>query len=133
MKVTTASLLLAALTLAACDSKTATTGETATSGATAEAIGAPATDPAAAKTSGTQATATAKTVAVITATGRGRRTVAEIRSRTVPPAAVIRARTSTRAASSAAVRPRSSRVRTISDASSAVSLLIRSGRPGQRS
>ncbi len=57
MKVITASLLLAALSLAACDSKTATTGETATSTATAAAITPPATDPAAAKTSGTLATA----------------------------------------------------------------------------
>ncbi len=57
MKVTTASLLLAALSLAACDSKTATTGETATSSATVSAIAPPATDPAAAETSGTQATA----------------------------------------------------------------------------
>ena len=57
MKVTTASLLLAALSLAACDTKTATTGETATSSATVSAIAPPATDPAAAETSGTQATA----------------------------------------------------------------------------
>ena len=55
MKFTSASLLLAALALAACDSKTATTGETATSNATVEA--AP-VDPAVAGTSGTRATAT---------------------------------------------------------------------------
>ena len=57
MKVTTASFLLAALSLAACDTKTATTGETATSSATATAIAPPATDPAVAATSGTRATA----------------------------------------------------------------------------
>ena len=55
MKFNSASLLLAALALAACDSKTATTGETATSNATVEA--AP-IDPAVAGTSGTRATAT---------------------------------------------------------------------------
>ena len=53
MKFSSASLLLAALTLAACDSKTATTGETANSSATVEAAG---TAPTAA-TSGTKATA----------------------------------------------------------------------------
>ncbi|GAA3961260.1 polysaccharide deacetylase family protein [Hymenobacter antarcticus] len=53
MKFPFASLLLGALAVAACDSKTATTGEAATSKATVEAI---ATDPAAAETSGTQAT-----------------------------------------------------------------------------
>ncbi|MBD2721141.1 MULTISPECIES: polysaccharide deacetylase family protein [Hymenobacter] len=52
MKFPSASLLLAALSLAACDSKVATTGETATSSATVEAV-----DPAAAETSGTKATA----------------------------------------------------------------------------
>ena len=57
MKVSLASLLLAALSLAACDSKTATTGETATSKATVGAADSMVTDPAAAKTSGTQATA----------------------------------------------------------------------------
>ena len=45
-------MLLAALACAACDSKTATTGERATSSATAEAV-----SPGAAATSGTQATA----------------------------------------------------------------------------
>ena len=54
MKVTSASLLLAALAVAACDTKTATTGETAASKATVEAVD---TDPAAAETSGTRATA----------------------------------------------------------------------------
>jgi peptidoglycan/xylan/chitin deacetylase (PgdA/CDA1 family) len=54
MKFSSASLLLVALAVAACDSKTATTGEAATSKATVEAI---ATGPAAAETSGTQATA----------------------------------------------------------------------------
>jgi peptidoglycan/xylan/chitin deacetylase (PgdA/CDA1 family) len=58
MKITAASLLLAALTLAACDSKTATTGESATSKATVGAADSVVTDPALAKTSGTQATAT---------------------------------------------------------------------------
>ena len=58
MKVSLASLLLAALTLAACDSKTATTGESATNKATVGAADSLTTDPAAAKTSGTQATAT---------------------------------------------------------------------------
>ena len=57
MKFSSASLLLAALAVAACDSKTATTGEAATSNATVEAAP-PATDPAAAETSGTRATAT---------------------------------------------------------------------------
>ena len=55
MKVTSASLLLAALTLAACDTKTATTGESATSAATVERVDT--TDAAAAETSGTRATA----------------------------------------------------------------------------
>ena len=55
MKFSSASLLLAALSLAACDSKTATTGETATSSATVEAA---TVDPAIAGTSGTRATAT---------------------------------------------------------------------------
>ena len=54
MKFSSASLLLAALTLAACDSKTATTGETANSSATVEAI---ATNHTATETSGTKATA----------------------------------------------------------------------------
>ena len=54
MKFSSASLLLAALTLAACDSKTATTGETANSSANVEAI---ATNHTAAETSGTKATA----------------------------------------------------------------------------
>ena len=54
MKFSSASLLLAALAVAACDSKTATTGEAATSTATASAA---TLDPAGAKTSGTQATA----------------------------------------------------------------------------
>ena len=54
MKFSSASLLLVALAVAACDSKTATTGEAATSKATVEAIAA---GPAAAETSGTQATA----------------------------------------------------------------------------
>lgn len=53
MKFSSASLLLVALAMAACDTKTATTGETANSSVTVEA--APAT---AAETSGTQATAT---------------------------------------------------------------------------
>lgn len=53
MKFSAASLLLAALVVAACDSKTATTGEAATSSAKAEAIEAPAAPP----TSGTAATA----------------------------------------------------------------------------
>ena len=53
MKFPSASLLLAALTMAACDSKTATTGENANSNATVEA--APIT-PAVAATSGTRAT-----------------------------------------------------------------------------
>ena len=53
MKLPFASLLLGALAVAACDSKTATTGEAATSTATVEAV---APDPAA-ETSGTQATA----------------------------------------------------------------------------
>ena len=58
MKITPASLLLAALSLAACDSKTATTGESATSKATVGAADSVVTtDPAVAKTSGTQATA----------------------------------------------------------------------------
>ena len=52
MKFPLASLLLAGLAVAACDSKTATTGEAATSTASEKVI-----DPAAAKTSGTQATA----------------------------------------------------------------------------
>lgn len=55
MKVTSASLLLAALTLAACDTKTATTGESATSAATVEKVDT--TGAAAAETSGTRATA----------------------------------------------------------------------------
>ncbi|OGX86862.1 polysaccharide deacetylase family protein [Hymenobacter glacialis] len=54
MKFSSASLLLGALAMAACESKTATLGETATSSATLEAA------PAAAGTSGTQATATAE-------------------------------------------------------------------------
>ena len=54
---TTPLLLLAALTLAACDSKTATTGETATGRATAGAITAPSARPDSAGTSGAQATA----------------------------------------------------------------------------
>ena len=54
MKFSSASLLLAALAVGACDSKTATTGEAATSTATASAA---TLDPAGAKTSGTQATA----------------------------------------------------------------------------
>ena len=54
MKFSSASLLLAVLTLAACDSKTATTGEIANSSATVEAV---AINPAAAETSGTKATA----------------------------------------------------------------------------
>ena len=54
MKFSSASLLLAALTLAACDSKTATTGETANSSANVEAI---ATNHTATETSGTKATA----------------------------------------------------------------------------
>ena len=54
MKFSSASLLLLALAGAGCDSKIATTGEAATSKATVEAA---APDPAAAKTSGTQATA----------------------------------------------------------------------------
>ncbi|SFP84671.1 Polysaccharide deacetylase [Hymenobacter arizonensis] len=55
MKFTSASLLLVALAVAACDSKTATTGEAAVSSATVEAIAG--TDPAEAGTSGTRATA----------------------------------------------------------------------------
>ncbi|ALW86068.1 polysaccharide deacetylase [Hymenobacter sedentarius] len=55
MKFTTASLLLAALAVAACESKTATTGESATSSATVEAA---TIDPAVAGTSGTRATST---------------------------------------------------------------------------
>ncbi|MBH8569160.1 polysaccharide deacetylase family protein [Microvirga sp. STS02] len=59
MKFTSASLLLAALAVAACDSKTATTGEASKSNATVEAAPADsATDAAAAETSGTRATAT---------------------------------------------------------------------------
>ncbi len=50
MKLPSASLLLAALTLAACDSKTATTGEAATSAATVTTVAAP-------PTAGTAATA----------------------------------------------------------------------------
>ena len=53
MKFFSASLLLVALAMAACDSKTATTGEAATSSATVEAV---TTDPAVAGTSGTRAT-----------------------------------------------------------------------------
>ena len=64
MKVSLASLLLAALTLAACDSKTATTGETATSKATVGAADTIVTDAAGAKTSGTQATAAIEANAV---------------------------------------------------------------------
>ena len=55
MKFTSASLLLAAIAVAACDSKTATIGEAAASSATVEAV---ATDPAVAGTSGTRATST---------------------------------------------------------------------------
>ncbi|MBF9237656.1 polysaccharide deacetylase family protein [Hymenobacter sp. BT683] len=55
MKFSSASLLLAALAVAACDSKTATLGEAGTSSATVEAI---AGAPAEAGTSGTSATAT---------------------------------------------------------------------------
>ncbi len=55
MKFSSASLLLAALALAACDSKIATTGEAATSSVTVEPVG---TAPAVAGTSGTRATAT---------------------------------------------------------------------------
>ena len=55
MKFSSASLLLAALALAACDSKIATTGEAATSSVTVEPVG---TAPAVAGTSGTHATAT---------------------------------------------------------------------------
>ena len=55
MKFSSASLLLAALALAACDSKIATTGEAATSSVTVESVG---TAPAVAGTSGTRATAT---------------------------------------------------------------------------
>ncbi|GAB3865855.1 hypothetical protein GCM10028824_05390 [Hymenobacter segetis] len=59
MKFSSASLLLAALAVAACDSKTATTGEAANSNATVSAAPADsAADPAAAETSGTRATAT---------------------------------------------------------------------------
>ncbi|MDO7852172.1 polysaccharide deacetylase family protein [Hymenobacter convexus] len=58
MKFSSASLLLAALALAACDTKTATTGEAGTSAATVEKADTAAIDPAAAQTSGTQATAT---------------------------------------------------------------------------
>jgi peptidoglycan/xylan/chitin deacetylase (PgdA/CDA1 family) len=54
MKFSSASLLLVALSVAACDTKTATTGETAASSATLEAV---TTDPAAAETSGTKAIA----------------------------------------------------------------------------
>ncbi len=54
MKFSSASLLLAALAVAACDSKTATTGEAATSTA---AVHAATIDPATAETSGTKATA----------------------------------------------------------------------------
>jgi peptidoglycan/xylan/chitin deacetylase (PgdA/CDA1 family) len=61
MKVTSASLLLAALAVAACDSKTATTGEAATSAVTVEAVGGA---PAEAGTSGTRATATDEANAV---------------------------------------------------------------------
>jgi peptidoglycan/xylan/chitin deacetylase (PgdA/CDA1 family) len=53
MKFSSASLLLAALAMAACDTKTATTGEAATS-----AVSGPAVDPAVAGTSGTRATST---------------------------------------------------------------------------
>ena len=59
MKFSFASLLLAGLVLAACDSKTATTGEAATSTASVTII-----DPAAAETSGTKATATDEANAV---------------------------------------------------------------------
>ena len=55
MKFLSASLLLAALAVAACDSKTAITGETETSSATVEAI---TPDAAVAGTSGTRATST---------------------------------------------------------------------------
>ncbi|MCC3152506.1 polysaccharide deacetylase family protein [Hymenobacter sp. BT770] len=55
MKFTSASLLLAALAVAACDSKTATMGESAASSATVEAV---TTVPAVAGTSGTRATST---------------------------------------------------------------------------
>ena len=55
MKFSSASLLLAALALAACDSKIATTGEAAASSATVGSVG---TAPAVAGTSGTRATAT---------------------------------------------------------------------------
>ncbi|GAB3324761.1 polysaccharide deacetylase family protein [Hymenobacter humi] len=55
MKLSSASLLLAALAVAACDSKTATTGESAVSAAT---LGNVAAAPAEAGTSGTRATAT---------------------------------------------------------------------------
>jgi peptidoglycan/xylan/chitin deacetylase (PgdA/CDA1 family) len=61
MKVTSASLLLAALAVAACDSKTATTGEAATSAVTVEAVSGA---PAEAGTSGTRATATDEANAV---------------------------------------------------------------------
>ncbi|MBF9140631.1 polysaccharide deacetylase family protein [Hymenobacter properus] len=57
MKFLSAPLLLAGLTLAACDTKTATTGEAATSAATVEKADTAATDPAAAETSGTKAIA----------------------------------------------------------------------------
>ncbi|MBO2010964.1 polysaccharide deacetylase family protein [Hymenobacter negativus] len=57
MKFTSASLLLAALSLAACDTKTATTGEAASSSVTVEKADT-ATDAAAAETSGTRATST---------------------------------------------------------------------------
>ncbi|GAC1374866.1 MAG: hypothetical protein NVS3B25_02710 [Hymenobacter sp.] len=59
MKFFPPSLLLAALAVAACDSKTATTGEAATSTATAAPI-----DPAVAGTSGTRATSTDEANAV---------------------------------------------------------------------
>ena len=55
MKFSSASLLLAALAMAACDSKTAITGEAATSTAT---VSAASLDPATAGMSGTKATAT---------------------------------------------------------------------------
>ena len=55
MRFTSASLLLAAIAVAACDSKTATIGEAAASSATVEAV---TTDPAVSGTSGTRATST---------------------------------------------------------------------------
>ena len=58
MKFSFASLLLATLAVAACDSKTATTGEAATSNATVEAAPGDSAAAAAAETSGTRATAT---------------------------------------------------------------------------